>query len=442
MSELNKQDNVLTGELKMKKVAASLLCLFVFGTFALAQSDIIIRPRIVPSPSPSRTITTGQTDSSTQNSNKRPPVINGNSGQSSDIKDNRTTSPHPVLTDGNSKGLTKAPPQNEQPVTEEEEDGEIIKVETNLVTLPVSVLDRDGRFISGLEQGDFQIFDNGVQQKVEYFQSVESPFTVILLIDVSPSTQYHIEEIHEAAIGFVNQLRPEDKVMVISFDENDHVLSPVTNDRKILEEAILQAEFGSGTSLFEAVDFVINRELKQIEGRKAVVLFTDGVDTTSYRASYQTTVHDAEETDALIYPIRYDTYQPPQQTQQQQTQPQQQQQPQGGGSNSRTSVTIGGRNVLLGPATREEYETGRRYLEELARNSGGRTLEALNNLSGAFSNIAEELRRQYSIGYYPEKTGQKGERRQIRVRVMRQNVVVRTKSGYVVGAENKNLKGK
>ncbi len=444
MSELNKQDNVLTGELKMKKVAVSLLCLFVFGTFALAQSDIIIRPRIVPSPSPSRTITTGQTDSSTQNSNKRPPVINGNSGQSSDIKDNRTTSPHPVLTDGNSKGLTKAPPQNEQPVTEEEEDGEIIKVETNLVTLPVSVLDRDGRFISGLEQGDFQIFDNGVQQKVEYFQSVESPFTVILLIDVSPSTQYHIEEIHEAAIGFVNQLRPEDKVMVISFDENVHVLSPVTNDRKILEEAILQAEFGGGTSLFEAVDFVINRELKQIEGRKAVVLFTDGVDTTSYRASYLTTVRDAEETDALIYPIRYDTYlPPPQQPQQQQTQPQpQQQQQQGEGSNSRTSVTIGGRNVLLGPATREEYETGRRYLEELARNSGGRTLEALNNLSGAFSNIAEELRRQYSIGYYPEKTGQKGERRQIRVRVMRQNVVVRTKSGYVVGAENKNLKGK
>ncbi len=438
----------------MKKVAASLLCLFVFGTFALAQSDKSIRPRIAPSPSTSRTIATGQTDSSTQNSNKRPPVINGNSGQSSDIKDNRTTSPPPVLTGGNSKGRTEASPQNEQPVTEEEDDGEIIKVETNLVTLPVSVLDREGRFISSLEQRDFQIFDNGVQQKVEYFQSVESPFTVILLIDVSPSTQYHIEEIQDAAIGFVNQLRPEDKVMVVSFDENVHVLSPVTNDRKVLEEAILQADFGGGTSLFEAVDFVINRQLKQIGGRKAVVLFTDGVDTTSYRASYQTTVRDAEETDALIYPIRYDTYKPPQtpqqtptpqqQTptpQQQQQPPQQQPQQQGGGS-SRTSVIIGGRNVLLGPANREEYETGRRYLEELARNSGGRTLEALNNLSDAFTNISEELRRQYSIGYYPEKTGQKGERRQIRVRVMRQNVVVRTKTGYVVGAENKNLKGK
>ncbi|HEX8399804.1 MAG TPA: VWA domain-containing protein [Pyrinomonadaceae bacterium] len=422
----------------MKKVAASLLFLFVLGTFALAQSDKITRPRIVPSPSLSRTIATGQTDSSTQNSNKRPPVINGNSGQRSDNKDNRTTSPPPVLIDGNSKSRTAPSTQNEHPVTEEEEDSEIIKVETNLVTLPVSVLDRDGRFISNLEQQDFQIFDNGVQQKIEYFQSVESPFTVILLIDVSPSTQYHIDEIQDAAIGFINQLRPEDKVMVVSFDENVHVLSPITNDRKVLEEAIYQTDFGGGTSLFEAVDFVINRELKQIEGRKAVVLFTDGVDTTSYRASYQTTVHDAQETDALIYPIRYDTYRPPQP---QQTQQEQQQQ-QGVGSSSRTSVTIGGRNVLLGPASREEHEAGKRYLEELARNSGGRTVEALNNLSGAFSNIAEELRRQYSIGYYPEKIGQKGERRQIRVRVMRQNVVVRTKSGYIVGAENKNLNGK
>ena len=420
----------------MKKVAASLLFLFVLGTFALAQSDKITRPRIVPSPSLSRTIATGQTDSSTQNSNKRPPVINGNSGQSSDIKDNRTTSPLPVLIDGNSKSRTAPSTQNEQPVTEEE-DSEIIKVETNLVMLPVSVLDRDGRFISNLEQQDFQIFDNGVQQKIEYFQSVESPFTIILLIDVSPSTQYHIDEIQDAAIGFINQLRPEDKVMVVSFDENVHVLSPITNDRKVLEEAIYQTDFGGGTSLFEAVDFVINRELKQIEGRKAVVLFTDGVDTTSYRASYQTTVHDAQETDALIYPIRYDTYRPPQP---QQTQQEQQQQ--GVGGSSRTSVTIGGRNVLLGPASREEHEAGKRYLEELARNSGGRTVEALNNLSGAFSNIANELRRQYSIGYYPEKIGQKGERRQIRVRVMRQNVVVRTKSGYIVGAENKNLNGK
>jgi hypothetical protein len=96
--------------------------------------------------------------------------------------------------------------------------------------------------------------------------------------------------------------------MVIAFDERVKVLSPPTNNRTMLQRAIRQAEFGDGTSLYEAVDHVINRELRKIEGRKAVVLFTDGVDTTSRRANYQTTVRAAEEIDALFYPIRYDTF--------------------------------------------------------------------------------------------------------------------------------------
>jgi Mg-chelatase subunit ChlD len=154
----------------------------------------------------------------------------------------------------------------------------------------VSVLDRDGRFITGLQKGDFQIFENGVEQKIEEFATVQQPFTVILLIDVSPSTAFKIDEIHDAAISFVDQLRAEDKVMVIAFDERVRVLSQVTNNRTALRNAIRRAEFGDGTSLYEAVDHVINRELQRIEGRKAVVLFTDGVDTTSRRANYQSTV--------------------------------------------------------------------------------------------------------------------------------------------------------
>jgi len=128
-----------------------------------------------------------------------------------------------------------------------------------------------------------------------------------LLIDVSPSTQFQIDEIQSAAIAFVNELRPGDKVQVISFDERVNILSPVTNDRRVLRNAILQTRFGDGTSLYEAVDFVVKRQLRQIQGRKAVVLFTDGVDTTSRRANYQTTIREAEESEALIYPIRYDT---------------------------------------------------------------------------------------------------------------------------------------
>ena len=173
--------------------------------------------------------------------------------------------------------------------------------------MPVSVLDRDGRFISGLQQKDFKIFENGVEQQVDYFQSVEQPFTVVLLIDVSPSTRYRIEEIHQSAISFVEQLRPNDRVMVISFDEEVHVLSPPTNDRNQLRRAIQTSAFGDGTSLYEAVDQALNREMKRIQGRKAIVLFTDGVDTTSRNASMESTLRDVEETDVLIYPIRYNT---------------------------------------------------------------------------------------------------------------------------------------
>lgn len=374
----------------MKKFIVAVVCLCFSGMSVLAQST---RPRIVTNP---------PADSST--SAKRPPVLKGG-----------TTSTSQTPTE-----------------TAVEEDGEVIRVETNLVTIPVSVLDRDGRFITGLQKPDFRIFENGVEQKIESFASVEQPFTVVLMLDVSPSTQFKINEIQDAAIAFVNQLRRDDKVIVISFDENIRVLSPATNNRNILRNAILRAQFGDGTSLYEAVDRVIMRELRQITGRKAVVLFTDGVDTTSRRATYQSTIRETSEVDALFYPIRYDTsgygggtgYPYPNKRN-------------GGGLGDIIGIILGGGNVQMGGgsagSSRAEYETGRRYLEELARNSGGRKFEANNNLDAAFSGIAEELRRQYSIGYYPETVGQKGTRKQIRVRVMRQNVVVRAKDSYIVG---------
>ncbi len=396
----------------MKKFALVLACLGLFGLTVFAQSR---RPRIV---TPSPTIN-GDTTIPTE---KRPPVLQGRSN------------PQPTAT----------PPVNTQETIED--DNEVIKVETNLVTMPVSVLDRDGRFISGLTQQDFQVFENGVQQKVEYFQSIEQPFTVILMIDVSPSTQFMINEIQDAAIAFVNQLRRDDKVQVISFDERVHILSPVTNDRRVLQNAIRQTQFGDGTSLYEAVEFVIERQLRQIKGRKAVVLFTDGVDTTSRRANYQTTIRESEESEALFYPIRYDT----------------QSDMNGGGGGNYPSryprqqkgiggilgTILGGGNVRVGRggggtgSSSAEYEKGKKYLEDLARNSGGRSFEARNNLNAAFSGIAEELRRQYSIGYYPETVGKIGDRKQIRVRVMRANLVVRAKTSYIVGASDNKLAGK
>jgi VWFA-related protein len=413
----------------MKKIAIVLVWLGILGIFVSAQSGRGSRPRVVASPTPA----TGETGSSNQNptnetSAKRPPVLVGG-------------------TNSNNQTANSA---EQKPA---EDDGEIIRVETNLVTMPVSVLDRDGRFVSGLTQKDFHIFENGVEQKIEYFASVEKPFTVILLLDVSPSTQYQINEIQDAAIAFVNQLRSNDKVMVISFDERAHVLTPPTNNRAVLRDAIMQTEFGDGTSLYDTVDFVIRQELRQIEGRKAVVLFTDGVDTTSRRSDYQNTVREAEEADALFYPVRFNTFNDMQGGNGGSNYPYPQSRGGNIGIGGIIGIILGGGNVQIGnPGGRNypggaagsspaEYETGRRYLQDLAATSGGRMFEASNNLDAAFTGIAEELRRQYSVGYYPETAGQKGERRQIRVRVMRPGLVVRAKNSYIVGENEKKAPG-
>lgn len=411
----------------MKRFALLLAVIAFAGTAIIAQSNRS-RPRVVPTPTPAPT----------------PIVVDG---YDDDVDD------EPVVTDPARRRPTLQGDQrpgspNASPTPPAGED-EVIRVETNLVTLPVSVFDRSGRFVGGLTQRDFQIFENGKQQEIGFFQSVEQPFTVILMIDVSPSTAFQISDIQNAAIAFTEQLRPEDRVMVVAFDQRARVLTRPTNNRAEIARAIRQADEGNGTSLYSAIDQMLNREFKMIEGRKAIVLFSDGVDTTSGRRStFESTLRDAEETDVLIYSIRYNTfrdygarngggvYNP---------RPRQRR---GGWADILGAIITGG-NVSIGGNTgaagtsAEEYARGKQYMETLSRNSGGRSFEAdtLVDLDSAYRGIAEELRRQYSVGYYPETQGQAGERRQLRVRVLRPNLVVRAKSSYIVGAGDPSYAG-
>jgi VWFA-related protein len=191
-----------------------------------------------------------------------------------------------------------------------------------------------------------------------------------------------------------------------------------------------------GTRLYDAVDLVIKKHLKKISGRKAMVLFTDGVDTTSRQASSDSTLREAEELDALIYPVAYDTKNNgrwgggPQQI------------PLPGG---RGGVILGipfPRSPMPGPgggggggSNPADYQRARRYLFELARRTGGRLYNgsSLLGISQAFVQIAEELRRQYSLGYYPKNAGQ---RRKIKVRVTQPNLVVAARDSYIYSPKN------
>ena len=301
-----------------------------------------------------------------------------------------------------------------KPAAADSED--IVTVETNLVTIPVSVFDRNGLYIPNLRRNDFKIFEDGKEQEISYFGASDKPFTVVLLIDVSPSTAYQIDEIHTAAAAFVNQLKPQDQVMVIEFDGKVKVLSEATGDRQKIYKAINKAEFGNGTSIYDAVESSLSKHLNKITGRKAIVLFTDGVDTMSRKANYDSSLNLAEESDSLIFPIYYNTF-------------------------SDNVAQIGFPSSTLGSGvTAAEYALGKKYLDELASYTGGRVFrpEATpGGLTAAFEGIAEELRRQYSIGYVPSEDGARGQRKQIKVRVNRPNLVLRARDSYIVGAEVK-----
>jgi Ca-activated chloride channel homolog len=317
---------------------------------------------------------------------------------------------------------------------EEVDEGAVVKVNTALVTVPVSVMNRNGTFVANLSKEDFRIFENGVEQEVAYFAAVEKPFTVVLMLDTSASTWSKLGQIRDAAIAFVDQLRPDDQVMVVSFARGVTIKCEPTVDRHKIRKAIRETGRGMSTHLYDAMDKVMLKHLDRIQGRKAVVLFTDGVDATSSDATYEGTVRTAEELDALIYPVLYDTYDPASDRGNSPTP----------SSGSRLPSIFGkipfpvpiptqGSRGGTG-SSRADYDRGERYLRELADLSGGRLYEARRDLSylrAAFGLIAEELRRQYSLGYYPNAGVTTGGRRQIKVRVGRPDVAVRARDSYI-----------
>lgn len=386
----------------MKPFSTAILFLFCFVSIISAQSG----RRITATPTPT-------------------PAAVEDASEYSESKASKRIKPS---TEPRFRGVNAGNDATVQPKSIETPNGdedEVVKVETNLVTIPVSVFDRNGLYIPNLRRTDFKIFEDGKEQEIAYFGTSEKPFTVVLLLDTSPSTEYKIDEIRQAAIAFVDQLKAQDSVMVIEFDANVHVLTEATNDRQRIYKAIQEADFGGGTSLYDAVDFSLRKRLSKIEGRKAIVLFTDGVDTTSSKAGYDSTIRDAEESDSLIFPIYYNTYF--------------QNRNSGGVMSSPFPFPGSGQRQVRGTRP-QDYALGRKYLDELAESTGGRVFRpeaTAGGLTAAFEGIAEELRRQYSIGYYPSEEGRAGQRKNIKVRVNRPNLVIRSRDSYIVGSENK-----
>ena len=186
------------------------------------------------------------------------------------------------------------------------QDDETIKIDTNLVTIPVLVSNREGLYMPDLRQDEFTVEEDGVRQEVAFFATVSAPFHVVLMLDTSASTQEKLAQIQSAAVTFVEQLQPADRVKIISFDDRVQDLSDFTSDRALLGAAIRRTSPGQGTKLYDAVDLALFA-LRRVRGRKAIVLFTDGVDWHSDNATYEQNRRALDESGVIVYPIRYDT---------------------------------------------------------------------------------------------------------------------------------------
>src|SRR5437870_10549197 len=183
---------------------------------------------------------------------------------------------------------------------------ETLKIDTNLVTVPVIASSRTGAYIADVRKEEFKLSEDSVPQEIAFFATVNAPFHVVLLIDTSASTEEKLAQIQRAAVAFVHQLGPQDKTKVISFDEELRDLNEFTSDQAMLRAAIGNTHSGHGTRVYDAVQMALD-VLRPIAERKAIVIFTDGVDWHSESSTFESTIHDLDESGVIVYPIRFDT---------------------------------------------------------------------------------------------------------------------------------------
>jgi von Willebrand factor type A domain len=204
------------------------------------------------------------------------------------------------------KPTPKAEPTADPTPAEGPQDIETLKIDTDLVTVPVIVTDASGLYVPDLIQADFSIAEDGVKQEIAFFGTVSAPFHVILMLDTSASTQEKLSLIQKAANAFVEQLQAADRVKVISFDDDVRDRNEFTSDRAVLRSAINDTRPGKGTKVYDAMELALNT-IRRIQGRKAIVIFTDGVDWHSDQATFNSTVRGLDEEGVIVYPIRYET---------------------------------------------------------------------------------------------------------------------------------------
>ncbi len=347
----------------------------------------------------------------------------------------------------------------QQGSAEEVDEGDVVRVETQLVSVPAVVTNGAGRPLPGLRAENFLLFENGQQQKIANFATTEAPFEIALLLDTSGSTREDVGLIRQAANAFINELRPGDRVAIIGFNTARQgqavaakvdVLSRLTDDRKLLRAAIDNLGSSNGTPFYDALERVANEVFREapreeVRGRRAVVALTDGVDSTS-DSDFQTARARLNRAGVACYFIQVNT--------EDFVEDRLLKDCQDDGRLTLSAKQLERYRQVFFPRARPEdfvdfcqmgpfermqisrdlYNLARREMDELAKASGGRNFLAasLQDARAAFARVATEIGTQYSLGYYPTNKTRDGKFRTIRVEVqgVSGKSQVRAREGY------------
>lgn len=266
----------------------------------------------------------------------------------------------------------------------------------DLVSLNVTVTE-GAKYITDLEEQDFEVFEDGVRQQPTFFSKGEEPIALAVLLDTSASMEGKIDTAQEAAIGFARRMRPRDVMEVVQFDGQVSILQAFTNDVAALEQAIRRATVRGSTALYNAI-YVSLKDLKKVRARgsedirrEAIVVLSDGDDTSSLVA-YDEVLDLAKRSETAIYAI--------------------------------------GLRPHDGP--KREFKEAEFVLRQLSQETGGRAFYpgSVAELPKIYEQIAHELSSQYSIGYVSKNTARNGAWRRVNVRVRRPGMAARTRQGY------------
>ncbi len=306
-------------------------------------------------------------------------------------------------------------------------DEPVVRVTTNLVQLNVGVADRQGRAVTDLSRNDFVVYEDGAPQNIISFEPTASPFSLVLLLDMSGSTLSFRTTLKRSALRFIDALAPDDRVAVILFNSKVKTLQSFTTDRKKIAYAIAElAEGRGGSDFFKGLQYSLEELAKEGKRRKAIVVMTDGLDTdmsAQDRASSSNATTDAEAI-ASIKPETSGTLRAVLD------------------AADRMGVTVyplalpSGDPKRLLPLTPQQaavYASARARLETLAGRTGGRLhqINRLEELGRLYAEVAADMRALYSIAYQP--TGARprdGNWRAINIEVKRAELIARTRPGY------------